>query len=187
MRRRALLTETRRDLEPVEFRGNLDTRLEKVAKGVVSAAILAAAGLERLGAALDPSMYLDPEWWVPAPGQGALAIEGLTERTELRDLVRSIADPATSAEVATERAFGARLEGGCTVPLGCSAVVTADRITVTSYLGSPNGGAIRERLSGNVGDATDLGIELAEAVLLAGGEAILIEIEARPSLAVEEP
>ena len=187
LRRRALLAEIRRDVEAVELRGNLDTRLEKVRNGTVHAAILAAAGLERLGVAVDASMHLDPEWWVPAPGQGALAIEALEDRDDLDALFSTLADPATTAELTAERAYGARLEGGCSVPLGCSATVDGSMMSVTGFLGSPSGTSVRERLSGDVSQATELGIEVAEAVLLAGGDAILAEIEGRAVPQIDEP
>lgn len=187
MRRRALLTELRRDINAVEFRGNLDTRLNKVRDGVVAAAILAAAGLQRLGVPLDPSMNLDPSWWVPAPGQGALAIESLVDRPEVAALLEPLTHEATTAELAAERAFSRRLEGGCSVPLGCSAIAEGGRITVTGYLGSTDGRALRETLSGSIEEASSLGVELAEAILVAGGDAILAEIEGRDVLTVDEP
>jgi hydroxymethylbilane synthase len=187
MRRRALLAEIRGDLEAVEFRGNLDTRLEKVRSGVVAAAVLAAAGLERLGVAAGTGAALDPEWWVPSPGQGALAIEGLTTRDDLRALLTPLSDPATTAELAAERAFSERLEGGCSVPLGCSAVVTDDRIAITGYVGSMDGRSVRDRLSGPVSEAAALGAEVAEAILVGGGDSLLAEIEGRVVPAVEEP
>ena len=187
LRRRALLAEIRRDVEAVELRGNLDTRLEKVRNGTVHAAILAAAGLERLGVALDPSMHLDPGWWVPAPGQGALAIEALEDRDDLDALFAALAHPATTAELTAERAFGARLEGGCSVPLGCSASVDGTAMSVTGFLGSPSGTSVRERLSGDVSQAAELGVEVAEAVLLAGGDVILAEIEGRVAPEIDAP
>jgi hydroxymethylbilane synthase len=185
MRRRALLAEVRRDLEAVDLRGNLDTRLEKVRTGVVGAAILAAAGLERLG--VKEGAALDPEWWVPAPGQGALAIEGSASRDDLRGLLAPLSDPAATAELAAERAYSARLEGGCSVPLGCSAIAHGERIAITGFLGSLDGRSIRERLSGPLADAAALGAELAEAVLVAGGDVLLAEIEGRDAPEVEEP
>ena len=187
MRRRALLTELRRDIDAVEFRGNLDTRLAKVRDGSVAAAILAAAGLERLGVPIDDSMHLDPSWWVPAPGQGALAIEALSERTDITELLDPLRDDSATAELAAERAFSRRLEGGCSVPLGCSAVADGDRITVTGYLGSTDGRAMRETLSGPIEEASSIGVEVAEAILVAGGDAILAEIEGRDALVVDEP
>lgn len=187
MRRRALLAEARSDLDAVEFRGNLDTRLEKIRSGVVAAAVLAAAGLQRLGVAAGAGAALDPEWWIPAPGQGALAIEGMETRDDLRALLDPLSDPATTAELTAERAFSERLEGGCSVPLGCSAVVTGDRIAISGYVGALDGRSIRDRLSGPVVEAAALGAEVAEAVLIGGGEALLAEIEGRAVPQVEEP
>ena len=187
LRRRSLLVETRRDVEAVEFRGNLDTRLKKVADGVVQAAILAAAGIERLGFPLEASAYLDPTWWVPAPGQGALAVEALEDRTDLVSLFEPLTDQITAAELEAERAFAARLEGGCTVPLGCSAVALDGEVTITGFLGSPDGTSVRETATGPIGGAAPLGVALADSVLAAGGAEILAAIEGRDVPAVEEP
>lgn len=186
MRRRSLLAELRRDLDVVEMRGNLDTRLEKVRSGSVGAAILAAAGLDRLGMGAEGAA-LDPEWWVPAPGQGALAIEALDGRADLRELLAPLTDPAATAELSAERAFAERLEGGCSVPLGCSARVDGERMAIIGYLGSHDGHSVRERLSGAVADAAELGTELADAVLAAGGDRILAAIESRDVPQVDAP
>ena len=177
MRRRALLGEARPDLETAELRGNLDTRLRKVAEGEVDAAVLAAAGLERLGVALGTGAALDPGWWIPAPGQGALAIEARTDRADLRDLLGPLNDPVAAAELACERAFSARLEGGCSVPLGCLARTSEGRMTVTGYLGYPEGDrGLRDRISGPVTSAAEIGRELADAIYAAGGREILEEL-----------
>ena len=182
MRRRALLSEARTDLETVELRGNLDTRLRKVAEGLVDVAILAAAGLERLGVAAGTGAPLDAGWWIPAPGQGALAIEARTDRVDLRELLAPLNDPVTAAELACERAFSARLEGGCSVPIGCLARTTEGRMAVTGYLGAPDGDrGLRDRISGPLAAAAELGCELADAIYAAGGRELLEELhEADP-------
>jgi hydroxymethylbilane synthase len=187
MRRRAQLAEVRRDVAAVEFRGNLDTRLEKVNKGVVQAAILAAAGMERLGVRIDEAMILDPQWWVPAPGQGVLAVEIMEDRTDVATLLAPLNDRAAEIELNAERAFSARLEGGCSVPLGCTAVVDGSTVVLSGYLGALDGRAIRESLSGSVDEGVEMGVELAEAILVSGGEQILSEIEARTAPVVEQP
>ncbi|MDP9222853.1 MAG: hydroxymethylbilane synthase [Actinomycetota bacterium] len=186
MRRRTLLFEARPDVTAVQFRGNLDTRLRKVAEGGVDAAVVAAAGVVRLGQGdFSP---LDPERWVPAPGQGALAVEALSERQDLLELFEGLDDAAAHAEVACERAFSERLEGGCSVPLGCHAVVRGTELVVTGYLGSPFGGdAFRDRISGPVKEAAGLGAELADAILRAGGDEVLAEVRASTTPEVPAP
>jgi hydroxymethylbilane synthase len=178
LRRRALLAEARPDLDIVEFRGNLDTRLAKVAAGEVDAAILARAGIERLNmTAAGELAALASDWWVAAPGQGALAVEALTEREDLAQLFAPLNDEASRAELLCERAFSQRLEGGCTVPLGCTARVSDGRMVVNGFLGLPDGSrGIRDRISGPLSDAESLGRELAEAIYAGGGDEILEEL-----------
>jgi hydroxymethylbilane synthase len=175
IRRRSLMAEMRPDLEVVGFRGNLDTRLKKVAEGLVDAAILAGAGLARLGADAD-SAPLDADRWVPAPAQGALAIEALEERDDVAQLFVGLGDPQAAAEVACERAFAERLEGGCSVPLGCLARAEPARLLVNGYLGTPDGQSIRDRISGSLDEPERLGVQLAEAILDAGGDELLADI-----------
>ena len=178
MRRALLIAQARPDVHSVELRGNLDTRLDKVARGEVDVAILATAGLERLrtGASF---AELDPFSWIPAPAQGALAVEALTSRSEIVDLFAPLNDPQARAEVTCERAFAHRLEGGCSVPLGCLARPGAGGLVVTGWLGSPlTGQSIRDRISGPPEDAAALGAELAEAMMDAGGDELLEDIRA---------
>src|SRR5579862_4580284 len=111
LRRRAQLLALRTDLEVVELRGNVPTRLRKVEEGQVSAAILAAAGLVRLGETRRITAYLEPPDWLPAPAQGAIAIQGDARFAWLND-------PDTMRDVTAERSMLAALEGGCQVPIG---------------------------------------------------------------------
>jgi hydroxymethylbilane synthase len=178
MRRQALALEARPDLQVVELRGNVDTRLATVARGEIDAAVLAAAGLERLEAQAEAGP-LDESWWVPAPGQGALAIESAAGRSELAALLAPLSDPRSQAELVCERAFAARLEGGCSVPLGCLAAARGSSLVVTGFLGAPDGSqGLRDRISGPVSDASAMGIELAEAILASGGKDILDDVHA---------
>jgi hydroxymethylbilane synthase len=124
---------------------------------------------------------------VPAPGQGALAIEALVERADIAELLAPIEDPVARFELTAERAFARRLEGGCSVPLGCLARVSDQRLIVSGFLGSPWGsGNLRDRASGPVGEAAQLGEELADAILAAGGDEILADVkESDPPQPVE--
>ena len=118
LRRRALLAASRPDLEIVELRGNVPTRLKKVDSGHVHAAILAAAGLHRLGASQRIAAVLEPPEWLPAAGQGAIAIQVRADDATTRRLAESLNDMRTMIDVRAERAFLAALEGGCQVPIG---------------------------------------------------------------------
>jgi hydroxymethylbilane synthase len=188
MRRRALLAEGRPDLEVMEFRGNLDTRLKKVADGVVDAAILAAAGIERMLGSLGDAAPLDADAWIPAPAQGALAVEALADRHDLRELFAAIEDPAARAEVTAERAFAATLEGGCSIPLGCLARVSDTKLVANGFLAGPDGShSLRDRISGHVREAEALGKELAQAILSCGGDELLEELREMDAPVVEEP
>lgn len=118
LRRRAQLLHMRPDLEIVDLRGNVPTRLEKIQRGLVDCAILAAAGLIRLDATSQIHEYLDPPGWLPAPGQGAIAIQARSDDDAMCTLLRSLDHAATSFATRAERAFLAALEGGCQVPIG---------------------------------------------------------------------
>lgn len=187
MRRRALLAELFPDLLAVELRGNVDTRLGKVASGEVDAAVLAAAGISRLGA--QPSgATLDATQWIPAPGQGALAVEVLESRTDVRDLFAALGDETATIELTAERSFARTLEGGCTIPLGCLARVDGARVVVTGFLGHPEGGdALRDRVSGSHAEAEALGLELAQSILDAGGRDLIEDLREQTPPPVPAP
>ncbi len=188
LRRRALLLDLRPDVDVVEFRGNVDTRLRKVGEGEVDAAILAAAGIERLGVQGVDAAPLDVSHWLPAPAQGALAIEALSIRSDLAELFSSLEDPRARAEVECERAFARVMEGGCSVPLGCRARASEKGLVVDGFLGMPDGSAsMRDRISGGLHEAAALGAELAEAIVSCGGREILDELGEFEAPLVPEP
>ena len=118
LRRRALLLATRPELEVAELRGNVPARLKKVDDGRVHAAILAAAGLHRLNARQHISCYLDAPAWLPAAGQGAIALQVLATNERAKEIAESLNHAPTMMAVRAERAFLAALEGGCQVPIG---------------------------------------------------------------------
>src|SRR5256886_1697685 len=118
LRRRAQLLARRPDLEPVELRGHVPARLSKVESGRVHAAILAAAGLIRLEVTRRITMFLDPPEWLPAAGQGAIAVQARADDDRIKQLLLPLDHEPTSIATRAERAFLAALEGGCQVPIG---------------------------------------------------------------------
>jgi hydroxymethylbilane synthase len=126
LRRRSQLLAARPDLEVAELRGNVPTRLKKIDEGRVHAAILAAAGLHRLGAHQHITSYLDAPAWLPAAGQGAIAVQVRADDARARELADGMNDLPTMRAVRAERAFLAALEGGCQVPIGALAIPTEE-------------------------------------------------------------
>jgi hydroxymethylbilane synthase len=160
-------------LEIVDIRGNVDTRIGKVRSGQYDAVVLARAGLARIGRLDEVSEVLDPLQVLPAPGQGALAVECRSLDTELmRDLV-ALDDPRSRATVTAERAVLATLEGGCSAPIGAMAEVAegddGDELWIRAVALSPDGTlAVRMSATGTPQDAADLGARLARDMLAEG-------------------
>lgn len=178
LRRTSLLRHLRPDLEVVNLRGNLETRLSKVRDGTVDAAILAAAGLLRLGREHEISESLEPARFVPAVGQGALAVQTRAADHGLSEALAVLRDTGADAEVRAERAFLARLEGGCQVPLGAHGVFSEESGTVelTGFAGSLDGTRIvRDRDQGPAAEPEELGRRLAERLIEAGAQEIIAE------------
>ena len=168
-------------VEVVGVRGNVDTRVGKVASGQLDAIVIARAGLARMGRLDDVTEVLDPLQMLPAPGQGALALECRAD-AELRDLVRSaLDDPATRACVTAERTLLAELEAGCAAPVGALAEVAegdlGDELWIRAVALSHDGAlTVRRSASGPLDDAVGLGQKVA-AEMLAEGAAELISAE----------
>ena len=160
-------------LDIVDIRGNVDTRIAKVRSGEYDAVVLARAGLARLGRLDDATEVLDPLQVLPAPGQGALAVECRADDTDLvRDLA-ALDDPATRAAVTAERSVLATLEGGCSAPIGAMAEVAegddGDELWIRAVALSPDGTlAVRMSATGTPQDAADLGARLARDMLAEG-------------------
>jgi hydroxymethylbilane synthase len=174
LRRQAQLRHHRADLEVVDLRGNVDTRLKKVAAGEFDAIILAVAGLTRLGVSGRISEILPAEWMLPAIGQGALGIETLIEDRETSELVAALNDAATYACVSAERSLLRELEGGCQVPLGAWARLENGQLRIEACLLSPDGQqCLRQERSGPAADAEQIGRRLGEIFKEAGAEEIL--------------
>ncbi|MCK6527986.1 hydroxymethylbilane synthase [Myxococcota bacterium] len=177
LRRRALILAVRPDLRVVELRGNVDTRLGKVAAGEVDAAVLALAGLRRLGREGEVSQVLDGEAMVPAVGQGALGIEVRSGDPRVAAAVAALHDAATARAVTAERAVLAALDGGCQVPLGAHARdAGGGRIELRAFVALPDGSeAIRVRAEGAPGEAASAVIARLRA---AGAEELLARARA---------
>ena len=176
LRRRSLIRRLRPDLTVVELRGNLDTRLAKVRDGSVECACLAAAGLRRLGREAEVSEYLDPELFIPAVGQGALAVQTRRDDHKLSAALSALNDPAAEAAVRAERAFLARLQGGCQAPIGAYAVSGAGGTTLRlcGFAATLDGARIvREQAEGPIDQPEALGREVADRALAAGAAEIL--------------
>jgi len=177
LRRQAQLKALRPDLDLVNVRGNVQTRLDK-AGAECDAVVLAYAGLKRLGLGESATEILDVERSIPAIGQGALAIEIRENDPEIGPIVAQLNHEATRAAVTAERALLARLEGGCQVPIAGHAIVRGGEVHLNGLVGSPDGGTIlRVRRSGPVADAARVGTEAAEALLAQGAQQILDALE----------
>src|SRR5712671_82112 len=170
LRRRAQLLRWRDDLEVVPIRGNVGTRLAKLAGGEFDALVLALCGLERLGKAALVTEILTAELMLPAVGQGALAIECRAADPALRQLLAPLNDPTSAACVAAERAMLAALDGSCRTPIAGLATIAGDRLSLDALLLAPDGSAERrDHIAGAVSDAVMLGRELGERLRQGAG------------------
>jgi hydroxymethylbilane synthase len=178
LRRRAQLQALRSDLDVCELRGNVGTRLRKLDEGQVDAALLAAAGLHRLGLADRIVAYLDAPNWLSAPGQGAIAVQGRANDPVLLATLAALDHAPTRVAVTAERALLGALEGGCQVPIGAAVLEepkygTMLHAVIVSLDGSS---AVRGGFPVDHADPAAAGIELARQLRAAGGAQILSEI-----------
>jgi hydroxymethylbilane synthase len=178
LRRVCQVRAARTDVSVEILRGNVDTRLRKVADGVVDAAVLASAGLDRLGFASRIAERLDATRMLPAIGQGALALEARSDDERVVALCRALADPAAEVTTTAERALLAGLGVGCRTPVAGHATLAEGRVTLAGLVGRPDASEmIRETVTGAPGDAAALGTELARRLLARGADRILRELE----------
>jgi hydroxymethylbilane synthase len=174
LRRQAQLLLHRPDLLPVELRGNVDTRLKKVAAGECDAIILAKAGVDRLGMSEKITEVLSTEIMLPAVGQGALGIETRESDRGTSTLVASLDDESARSCVTAERALLRELEGGCQVPLGAWARLGAGGLLLEACVLSPDGKEhLRREQSGPAEDAEKIGKRLGQILVEAGADRIL--------------
>lgn len=175
LRRQAQLLARRPDLEVRPIRGNVETRVAKVDSGEYDATVLAAAGLQRLGLEGRITEFLPIDVMLPAPGQGALAVQCRSDAPEVTELLSGLDERDVRLAVECERAFLQHLGGGCSTPVGALAFVDAgDRTTVRlrGIVASPDG-ASQIRVSGEGADADELGRELAREALARGAGRLL--------------
>ena len=180
LRRKAMLLHTRPDLQMLDIRGNVETRIRKLTEDNLDAVVLAAAGMHRLGFAARISEYLSVEVSLPAIGQGALGLETRRDDAATNALIDFFNHPETAHAVIAERALLARLEGGCQVPIAAYGTVGGETLTLTGLVASVDGRQmLKKRIHGPVTDAERLGTSLADDLLIMGAGKILNEVYQR--------
>ncbi len=171
LRRRAQLAHVRPDLQLVEFRGNVQTRLKKLQDGVAEATFLAKAGLNRLGAEDVPHAVIETDEMLPAVAQGAIGIEHRIADTRVAALLSAIHHTETGQRLAAERAFLAGLDGSCETPIGGLAELDGGTITLRGEILRPNGSEkLAKSVSGPVSEGEALGATLARDLRARAGE-----------------
>jgi hydroxymethylbilane synthase len=173
LRRRAFLLNRFPGLEVISIRGNVDTRLRKIDTENLSGILLAAAGILRMGLGDRVTEFVDPELMIPAIGQGALAIETRANDPATEERLAHLNDPETAACVRVERAFLARMGGGCQTPMAAYCVQEYESLRVTAAVVHPDGNPIfRGSIVSNKRDPR-IGTQLADALIEQGAEAVL--------------
>jgi hydroxymethylbilane synthase len=174
LRRQCQLKAARPDLEILDLRGNVNTRLAKLDAGEYDAIILATAGLVRLGMEDRIRERLSPEVSLPAIGQGAIGIECRNDDARVNNLIQPLHDRETALRVTAERAMNAGLNGGCQVPIAGFAEISHDALMLRGLVGEPDGtNIIRAEIAGPVDNAEEMGQVLAEDLLARGAGKIL--------------
>ncbi|MBI2911857.1 MAG: hydroxymethylbilane synthase [Chloroflexi bacterium] len=172
-RRAAQLLALRPDLTIREIRGNVETRLQKVLEGTYDATVLAVAGLERLGLRDRIAEVLEPPHFLPAPGQGALAVEARGDDGTTLALLRAIDDAGRHAEARAERALESALEAGCQVPVAALATARSGRVSLEAAVWSSDGSTcMRENETAMIEEAEALGRRVGERLLARAGHLV---------------
>ncbi|GAA0549765.1 hydroxymethylbilane synthase [Actinomadura livida] len=175
-RRIAQLRALRPDLEVIPIRGNADTRLAKVTDGDLDAVVLAHAGLRRIGRVEAVGEVFDTDQMLPAPGQGALALECRSDRADLLELLGTVNDAATRRAVTAERTILAVLEAGCSAPVGTYAAEVEEELHLTATVAAYDGSRqIRLSASGHPDAAEQIGRDLADRLLAQGADQLMGE------------
>lgn len=178
-RRRCQILHHRPDLRMTLVRGNVDTRVRKLREGTFGAMVLASAGIARLGITAVPFRPIPLAVSLPAPGQGAIAVETRADDARTRGALDVLDHESTARCVGAERAFLAALGGGCLAPAAAHARIEGSRMTIEAMVGDPDGRRlVRRSIEGGAGDGDALGDALARTLLGLGGDAILREARA---------
>ena len=176
LRRASQLRVLRPDLEILELRGNVDTRLKKLGEGDYDGIVLAAAGLTRLGREAEIAFLFELDEMTPAAGQGCLALEARADHERAAGAAAAITDRAALTELTAERAATRALEASCDTPVGICARATDDELVVIGYAGLADGSRwVRDRVHGAFDQPAALGEALAERMLTSGAREILAE------------
>jgi hydroxymethylbilane synthase len=174
LRRRAQLLNQRPDLQLLEIRGNVDTRLKKLDAGDYDAIVLAQAGLSRLGLAERITYVIPPQVMLPAVGQGALGLETRAEDAKTRQLLQPLNDPTTFAAVTAERTLLQALRAGCLAPVGAWARLDGDQLHMDAVVLHPDGTTkLSAAATGSVADASGLGQRVADELIQQGATALI--------------
>ncbi len=177
LRRQAQLLHLRPDLDIRELRGNVDTRLRKVEGGEYDAIVLAKAGLDRLGWGNRISETFSPEVFMPAVGQGAIAVETRLGDNQAAELVEKLDDAETRSAIIAERALLKALQGGCQVPIGAWARIERGEMVLEACVTSIDGlQHVKQRLTGTPEQGAELGEKMARLLIDSGAQSILAEV-----------
>ena len=177
LRRQAQLRHIRPDLDVRDLRGNVDTRLRKVESGEYEAVMVAKAGLDRLGLGARITETFSPEVFLPAVGQGAIAVECRLRDTETGELVGGLDDAESRTAIIAERALLAALHGGCQVPLGAWARIERGELVMEACVCSVDGlQYVKQRATAAPEQAAELGGHMANLLMEAGAQSILEEV-----------
>ena len=178
IRRKIQIRSLNKNVKIIDVRGNVDTRINKMIKGECSALVLAAAGIKRLGLEKYIVQYLDSDNFTTAPGQGAIALEILTENQIINKQLKKINDKNANICTNAERIFMGKIGGGCHMPFGCFAKIENKMITITGMISSINNFlTVRKKITGNINEYINLSKQLAKDITKDDGQIIMNELK----------
>ena len=177
LRRKSQLLSINKNLKILPIRGNVDTRIQKMLDGNYDGLVMAAAGVKRLGLEKHITEFFDLDTMLTAPGQGAIAIEIRDSDDELKKLLSKLNHDETNMCVSAERSFLKTLGGGCHVPFAAFASIKNEKMKINAFVGSLDGElTIKDCISGNKENYLRLGEEIAQRILVSGGEEIINDL-----------